>query len=197
MSYIKDLGRVKGDKGIGFKPKKKDETATTATITWIPTEVDYVGPIPEDIIIQKSLILPVVQNNMLSWYQANQNSEAVELFKDIVLPDPVNIKGPKGDTGDTRINILVYESLEDIEVDDTSTLYYIGNDTDGYAVYTYDPTYNKKYRKIGLSSIDLSNYYTISQVDQILEEYATIDYVDGEIAQAKDLIDSSIIPKLG
>lgn len=197
MSYIKDLGRVKGDKGIGFKPQKKDETATTATITWIPTEVDYIGPIPEDIIIQKSLIVPVVQNNMLSWHQANQNSEAVELFKDIVLPDPVNIKGPKGDTGDTRINILVYESLEDIEVDDTSTLYYIGNDETGYAVYTYDPTYNKKYRKIGLSSIDLSNYYTISQVDQILEEYATINYVDGKIAQAKDLIDTSIIPKLG
>lgn len=197
MSYIKDLGRVKGDKGIGFKPKKKSETATTATITWIPTEADYIGPIPEDIVIQKSLIVPVVQNNILSWHQANQNPEAAELFGNIVLPNPVNIKGDKGDTGDTKINVLVYENLSDIDIDDTSTLYYIGNDEGGYAVYVYDPTYNRKYRKVGLSSIDLSNYYTIDQTDQILEEYATIEYVDNQIAQAKDLIDSSIIPKLG
>lgn len=197
MSYVKDLGRVKGDKGIGFKPKKKSETATTATITWIPTEDNYTGPVPEDIIIQKSLIVPVVENNTLSWHQANNNPEAVELFQNIVLPNPTNIKGDKGDTGDTRINILIYENLDDITVDDTSTLYYIGNDNDGYAVYAYDPNYANKYRKIGLSSIDLSNYYTKSETDQKLKKYATIAYVDEEIALAKDLIDSSIIPRLG
>lgn len=197
MSYIKDLGRVKGDKGIGFKPKKKKETATEATITWIPTEANYTGPVPDDIVIQKSLILPVIENNTLSWYQANDNPEAIEIFQNIVLPDSVYIKGDKGDTGNTKINILIYENLEDIEIDDTSTLYYIGNDDTGYAVYAYDPNYESKYRKIGLSSIDLSNYYTKDEINNTLEEYATKQYVDSQIALAVDLIDNSIIPKLG
>lgn len=197
MSYIKDLGQVKGDKGIGFKPKKKKETATETTITWIPTETNYTGPVPDDIVIQKSLILPVIENNTLSWYQANDNPEAIEIFQDIVLPDSVYIKGDKGDTGNTKINILIYENLEDIEIDDTSTLYYIGNDDTGYAVYAYDSNYESKYRKIGLSSIDLSNYYTKDEIDNILEEYATKQYVDSQIALAVDLIDNSIIPKLG
>lgn len=197
MSYIKDLGKVKGDKGIGFKPKKKKETATETTITWIPTETNYTGPVPDDIVIQKSLILPVIENNTLSWYQANDNPEAIEIFQNIVLPDSVYIKGDKGDTGNTKINILIYENLEDIEIDDTSTLYYIGNDDTGYAVYAYDPNYESKYRKIGLSSIDLSNYYTKDEINNILEEYATKQYVDSQIALAVDLIDNSIIPKLG
>lgn len=197
MSYIKDLGQVKGDKGIGFKPKKKKETATETTITWIPTETNYTGPVPDDIVIQKSLILPVIENNTLSWYQANDNPEAIEIFQNIVLPDSVYIKGDKGDTGNTKINILIYENLEDIEIDDTSTLYYIGNDDTGYAVYAYDPNYESKYRKIGLSSIDLSNYYTKDEINNILEEYATKQYVDSQIALAVDLIDNSIIPKLG
>ena len=202
MSYKKDLGRVKGDKGVGFKPQKKNETAKTATIGWIPTEDNYVGPIPDDVVIQKSLILPVIENNTLSWYQANDNPEAIEIFKNIVLPNPTYIKGDKGDTGNTKINILIYETLEDINIDDTSiddtsTLYYIGNDETGYAVYAYDPNYENKYRKIGLSSIDLSDYYKKNEIHTILEDYATIKYVNDNIAQAIDLIDKSIIPRLG
>lgn len=198
MSYIKDLGRVKGDKGTTFKPSIVEDTATTTKITWIPAEDSYIGPIPDDIIIQKSLIVPVVENNVLSWYQANNNPEAAGIFDSNLLPSPVNIKGEKGDTGNTKINIEIYENLDDIPEDsETSTLYYIGNDNNGYAVYVYDPNYANKYRKVGLSSIDLSDYYTKSETNTKLKKYATIEYVDDQIALATDLIDSSIIPKLG
>lgn len=194
MSYIDNLGRVRGDKGYSFIPKIISDTALSTTISWDCTDdnvaqTDY----PEDVVINKLFFIPHVDNEgNLSWIKSNTN----EAFNNIQVPATVNIKGEKGDMGRTNIDVLIYPSLEDIDYNDTSTLYYIGDNGD-YAVYVYDDD-TDEYRKIGLSSIDLSNYYTKNQTNEI---FATIEYVNNEIddriGDAVDLIDKSIIPKLG
>lgn len=194
MSYIDNLGRVRGDQGYSFIPRIVSDTAINTTIEWECTDSNVPQEeYPEDIVINKLFFIPYVDNEgNLSWTKSNND----EAFSNIQIPATVNIKGEKGDTGRTNIDVRFYPTLDDIDYEDTSTLYYIGNDGD-YAVYVYDDDIDD-YRKIGLSSIDLSNYYTKDEVNEI---FATMQYVDSEIdnkiASALDLIDNSIIPRLG
>lgn len=190
MSYIDNLGRVRGEKGYSFIPKIVEDTALNTIISWDCTDENVIqSDYPEDIIINKLFFIPHLDNEgNLSWIKSNNN----EAFDNIQVPSTVNIKGEKGDTGQTNIDILVYSTLEDIDYNDTSTLYYIG-DNGNYTVYVYDDDIDN-YRKVGLSSIDLSNYYT---KDEANERFITSDYVDDRIANALDLIDNSIIPRLG
>lgn len=194
MSYIDNLGRVRGDQGYSFVPRVVSDTALSTTITWDCTDENVAREeYPEDVVINKLFFIPYVDNQgNLSWMKSNTDVA----FNSIQVPATVNIKGEKGDMGRTNIDVRIYPTLDAIDYNDTSTLYYIGEDGD-YAVYVYDDDIDD-YRKIGLSSIDLSNYYT---KDETREIFATKQYVDSEIsskiASAVDLIDNSIIPKLG
>lgn len=194
MSYENNLGRVRGDKGYSFLPTIREDTAQHTIITWTCTDENVAqADYPADITIEKLFFIPHVNNNGdLIWNKSNNS----EIFRQIQVPATINIKGEKGETGQTNIDVKVYPSLEDLNDKDTSTLYYVGSNGD-YTVYVYDDDIDD-YRKVGLSSLDLSNYYTKAQSD---EKFATKQYVDTEIsdkiASALDLIDNSIIPKLG
>ena len=61
MSYIDNLGRVRGDKGYSFIPTIVEDTALSTTISWectddnVPQE-EY----PEDVVINKLFFIPNV-----------------------------------------------------------------------------------------------------------------------------------------
>ena len=80
-------------------------------------------------------------------------------------------KGDKGDKGDTGTSVLDFRVVQSLPTEDisTTTIYLVRNEevsgSNLYDEYVYT---NNAWEKIGNTSVDLSNYYTKTQIDNLL-----------------------------
>ena len=85
-----------------------------------------------------------------------------------------NLKGDKGDTGNSLINVQVVQQLP--ASGDANTLYFVpkqnGSGTDLYDEYIYN---NNAWELLGSASIDLSNYIQKSNTSGLVKNDGTID----------------------
>lgn len=135
MSYIENLGRVKGDNGGVYFPIVT-QSGSNYEIHWELQET--ISEEPEPVIIAPQVYIPTVENGVLSF--------TLETPTLSTLPS-VNIKGEKGDAGSVQI-----EFVESIPTTGNPNTIYITANND-----TYVFNGNVRYQIDNL--IELQNYY--------------------------------------
>jgi hypothetical protein len=101
------------------------------------------------------------------------------LYKNYTGTNPIligNVRGPKGDTGNSLIHAAIVTELPDPNSADISTLYFIKNSassgTDQYDEYILvDNNGTKTFEQLGTKQIDLSNYFTKTEINTMLGSY--------------------------
>lgn len=179
MSYEKDLGRVKGEQGVAFYP-----TATVSDdkiiIEWHCTEDRYEGELPDDTIIIPMVYYPYYnsETGYLSWRKRTDEG----------LPEPMYIKGDKGDQGTIQLDVEFVDTLPDFSEAREGVIYVcrIDDEDDKYDTYIYESDIND-YIHLGLTSIDLSRYYTKDEIDAMFNTVYTKDAIDALIGTVIDL----------
>ena len=98
---------------------------------------------------------------------------------------PAGPQGPKGDKGDTGTSLIDFRIVQTLPTTDISesTIYLVPSlDVETQNLYDEYIYVNNNWEKIGSKSIDLSNYYTKTQIDNLFVENK--NYVDTSIAAA-------------
>lgn len=179
MSYEKNLGRVKGEQGVAFYPTaivKEDKV----TITWHCTEDRYEGTLPEDIDIIPIVYYPNYneETGILSWTKHTNQG----------LPDAMNIKGDKGDPGSVQLDVEFVDTLPSTSQGREGIIYFVSRPGDKYDTYVYESDKND-FIHLGLSSLDLSNYYTKDEIDSMFNNVyskTTIDELIGTVIELQN-----------
>lgn len=180
MSYEKNLGRVKGEQGVAFYPKAT-VTEDKVTITWHCTEEGYQGTLPESINIVPIVYYPNYdkETGILSW--TKQTSQG--------LPAAMNIKGEKGDPGSVQLDSQFVDKLPNINQGQEGVIYFVSHeDEDTYDTYIYESDKND-FVHLGLSSLDLKNYYTKDEIDTMFSNVyskTTIDSLIGTVIELQN-----------
>lgn len=84
---------------------------------------------------------------------------------------PMGPQGPKGDKGDTGTSLIDFVIVQTLPTEDISesTIYLVPSlDSETQNLYDEYIYVNNNWEKIGSKSIDLSNYYTKTQVDNLI-----------------------------
>ncbi len=84
---------------------------------------------------------------------------------------PAGPQGPKGDKGDTGTSLIDFVIVQTLPTEDISenTIYLVPSlDSETQNLYDEYIYVNNNWEKIGSKSIDLSNYYTKTQVDNLI-----------------------------
>lgn len=84
---------------------------------------------------------------------------------------PAGPQGPKGDKGDTGTSLIDFKVVQVLPTEDISesTIYLVPSlDSETQNMYDEYIYINNAWEKIGSKSIDLSNYYTKTQVDDLI-----------------------------
>lgn len=179
MSYEKNLGRVKGEEGVAFYP-----TATVAedkvTIVWHCTDSEYTGTLPQSIDIVPLVYYPVYdqETGVLSWTKRTDQG----------LPQPMIIKGDRGEPGSIQLDVAFVEELPSVSNAQEGLIYFLSVGVDKYDTYVYESDKNK-FIPLGLSSLDLSNYYTKSEIDAMFNNVYTKAAIDSLIGHVMELQD--------
>ncbi len=200
MSYKKELGRVKGNKGATLVPSIT-YTALGAEINWTTSDNEYDGPFPPTMLIEPAYYIPQynAETGELSWINSKLGMPGYETMPEI---PPMHIRGEQGDIGATEIDIQViiddggYAEPENIINYHTNnnpqegTIYIIGEEA-----YVYDNDTEQFYPIEKL--VDLRNYYTKTQThevfftkEEVYEWLASINEVQEAIIA---LLDNGVI----
>ena len=182
MSYEKNLGRVKGEQGVAFYPVATIEE-DKVIINWHCTEDNYSGTLPDS-----TTIIPMV-------YYPHYNSETGVLSwskrQDEGLPEAMLIKGDKGDPGSVQLENEFVEELPSIDNAKESVLYFKAIGAEKYKTYIFDAEKNN-FVDLGLSSLDLDNYYNKSEIDGFFNtkvySKSEIDALIGHVMELQDEI---------
>lgn len=177
MSYEKNLGRVKGEQGVAFYP-----TATIredrVVINWHCTEDNYSGTLP-----QSTTIIPMVyyphydsETGLLSWTKRQDEG----------LPSAMLIKGDKGDPGSVQLDNEFVDELPNVANAKESVLYFKAIGPEKYKTYIYDAEKND-FVDLGLSSLDLENYYTKTEINNLFNTVYTKEAIDALIGHVMEL----------
>lgn len=168
MSYRKNLGRVKGEKGKVYIPQTVERNSRKY-ITWTLTEEE--NEQPEDIDITPKAYLPTVDNN-------GNISFVLTTTLPASIPN-VNIKGPKGDTGE--VETVLVDSLPP-KNQAHEGLIYIHNgiatvfDAQTYEYYDLD------------NLVKFDNYYTKTETNERFYTKTDVNNLLGNIAQCQEAI---------
>ncbi len=131
-----------------------------------------------------------------------------ELDNDVILswsnngnltnPNNVNIRGPKGDKGDTGTTLFTIVTANTFaelpSTGETGIIYCVPNGTSGSNSFDNYLWYNGAYDRFGSLEVDLSDYYTKSEVDTSLSTKANSTDVyskaeiDALLGTANDII---------
>lgn len=181
MSFEKNLGRVQGEQGIAFYPIATIND-DVVTISWQCTDSNYTGELPDDIDIIPTVYYPHYnsETGILSW--SKRTTEG--------LPPAMSIKGDKGDPGSIQLDVEFVEDLSSIRNPQEGIMYFVALEDDKYDTYIYESDIND-FLNLGLSSLDLSNYYNKDEIDALLNNYYTksaIDEVIGHVLELQDEI---------
>ena len=181
MSYEKNLGRVKGEQGVAFYPVATI-VEDKVTIDWHCTDPDYTGTLPDATDIIPMVYYPHYnsETGMLSW--SKRTNEGV--------PPAVKIKGDKGDPGTIQLDVTFVEELPPVNQAQEGIIYLIKvpdeGDKDKYDSYIYESDVND-FVNLGLSSLDLSKYYTKSEIDGMFNQVYTKNAIDSLIGEVIEL----------
>ena len=98
---------------------------------------------------------------------------------------PTGPQGPKGDKGDTGTSLIDFRIVQTLPVTDISesTIYLVPSlDPETQNLYDEYVYVNNAWEKIGSKSIDLSDYYTKTQIDNLFDESQEIyfDFQEGK-----------------
>lgn len=205
MTWTQNLGRVKGQRGALLVPQIT-QTAQGIKISWSPSDNEYDGPIPDEVLFEPIYYIPYVEETvndngdtvqMLKWTHNKNNQDGAQ---NIPIPQPINIKGDKGERGNAQleIEVVTYTASDDISnpkaflknkyVTNASTplqtenKFFILNDE----VWAYDRDTNEFYYIE--KAIDLSSYYTIVNAQNDFYLKTDIDAKLGTIAEMQTTI---------
>lgn len=181
MSYEKNLGRVKGEQGVAFYPTATVEE-DKVIITWHCTENRYEGTLPEDISIIPIVYYPTYnqETGILSWTKHTDQG----------LPDAMYIKGDKGDPGSVQLDVEFVDELPNTSQGQEGIIYFVKRkgEEEKYDTYVYESD-KKDFIHLGLSSLDLSNYYTKDEIDSMFNDVyskTAIDELIGNIVELQN-----------
>jgi len=164
-----DYGDIKGDTGdgleftivgntIGVRVKPNNETATSDYVFTpdLKGDTGLTGSKGDT----GTVYTPVITSNenkiLLGW--SNDGG--------LVNPATINIKGDKGDTGTTLFTIVTANTFAELpSTGETGIIYCVPNGTSGSNSFDNYLWYNGAYDSFGSLEVDLSDYYTKSEVD--------------------------------
>lgn len=177
MSYEKNLGRVKGEQGVAFYPTAT-VTENKVTINWHCTEQGYTGTLPNPIDIIPIVYYPNYDSDtgVLSWTKRTDGR----------LPPSMNIKGDKGDPGNIQLDVSFVDELPSTSEASEGIIYFVKTNGDKYDTYVYESDKND-FLSLGLSSLDLTNYYTKSEIDNMFNNVYNKQTIDSLIGQVIEL----------
>lgn len=102
------------------------------------------------------------------------------------------MQGIQGETGHSQIGIAIVNELP--TTGDPTTIYFIKqSDVAGDNIYDEYIWVDTKFEKFGQAKIDLSNYYTKTEIDTLFTGYYNKDYIDNNIKTTL----TDIITRLG
>ena len=104
---------------------------------------------------------------------------------------PAGPQGPKGDKGDTGTALIDFRIVQVLPTEDISesTIYLVPNsDPETQNLYDEYIYVNNSWEKIGSKSIDLSDYYTKTQVDNLFVTNSEIYYVENQVSASDPFV---------